>query len=230
MSKSLTKTSLKQTKKRSSPAHGNSKLSFDSTLALRKLSSQDPILAKLIKRIGPFKLKLGPINSPFHALTESIVYQQLHGKAAATIFARVQALFASPKFLCPHEVSAMSEESLRSAGLSQSKLSSIKDLAAKAIEGIVPTAAQLKKMDDQEIIERLTAIRGIGSWTVEMLLIFRLGRPDVLPVHDYGVRKGFATIYGYDHLPKPKELEAYGERWRPYRTVAAWYLWRALDV
>ncbi len=230
MTKSLTKTGTKRTNTKSPKLIRNDKLGFDADLALRELSAQDPVLRKLIKRVGPFQLKLKPINSPFHALAESIVYQQLNGKAAATIFGRVQELFGSPKFLCPHEISAMPDESLRGAGLSRSKLASIKDLADKAIEGIVPSAAQLKKMDDDEIIECLTAIRGIGSWTVEMMLIFRLGRQDILPINDYGVRKGFATTYGYANLPTPKELHAHGERWRPYRTVASWYLWRALDI
>ena len=218
------------TKTLTNKTSSKNKLNFDSALALRTLSAKDPILGRLIKRVGPFQLKLKPINSPFHALAESIVYQQLNGRVCATIFGRVQALFDSPKFLCPHELSAMAEDTLRGAGLSRSKLASIKDLAAKAIEGLVPTAAQLKKMDDQEIIERLTTICGIGNWTVEMLLIFRLGRQDILPINDYGVRKGFANTYGYKDLPLPKELQAYGERWRPYRTIASWYLWRSLDV
>ena len=202
---------------------------FDPRHALRNLSAQDPTLGKLIKKVGGFDLELKPINSPFHALAESICYQQLTGKAAATIFGRVRALFGSPEFLSAHDVAAISEEALRSAGLSRAKLASIKNLAAKAIDGVVPTAKALHKMDDDEIIERLTTIRGIGSWTVEMMLIFRLGRLDVLPIHDYGVRKGFALAYEYADLPKPKELAQFGERWRPYRTVASWYLWRAND-
>ncbi len=206
------------------------KSDFDSDVALRFLSSQDPVLGKLIKKVGKFKLELKPINSPFHALAESIVYQQLTGKAAATIFARVNALFDCPEFLCPQAVVAISDDLLRSAGLSRSKLASMKDLADKAIEGFVPEGDQLHKMSDEEIIEQLTTIRGIGKWTVEMMLIFRLGRMDVLPIHDYGVRKGFALTFGYADLPKPKELEAYGERWRPYRTIASWYLWRALEL
>ncbi len=206
------------------------KADFDSDLALRSLSSKDPVLGKLIKKVGKFKLELEPINSPFHALAESIVYQQLTGKAAATIFGRVSALFDSPEFLCPDQVAAISDDLLRSAGLSRSKLASIKDLANKAIEGLVPEPKKLRKMSDEEIIESLTTIRGIGNWTVEMMLIFRLGRMDVLPIHDYGVRKGFALTFGQSDLPKPKELEAYGERWRPYRTIASWYLWRALEL
>jgi len=225
MPKTILKSANKKSKRITKPQSD-----FDPRLALRKLSAQDPTLGKLIKRVGGFELELEPINSPFHALAESICYQQLTGKAAATIFGRVRALFGSPRFLSPHEVAAISEESLRSAGLSRSKLASIKDLAAKTIEGLVPTAKALHKMDDDEIIERLTTIRGIGKWTVEMMLIFKLGRLDVLPIHDYGVRKGFASTYGYADLPKPKELAQFGERWRPYRTVASWYLWRAVDL
>ncbi len=219
----------KKTAKRKSQWRQPDRLSFDSDLAVRFLAKQDPVLAKLIKKTGPFKLELGPIHSPFHALAESVVYQQLNGRAAATIFARVSTLFGSPEFLCPYAVSEISEDLLRSAGLSRSKLASIKDLAAKAIDGLVPSTTALKKMNDEEIIEQLTTIRGIGRWTVEMMLIFRLGRQDVLPINDYGVRKGFAATYGWAELPKPKELEEYGECWRPFRTVAAWYLWRSLD-
>ncbi len=207
-----------------------SKFDFDPALAVRKLSAADPTLGKLIKKVGPFTLELEPIDSPFHSLAESIVYQQLSGKAAATIFGRVHKLFDSPKFLCPHEVSAIAEEELRSAGLSRNKLASMKDLASKAIDGIVPEAKDLKKMTDAEIIERLTSIRGIGAWTVQMMLIFRMGRQDVMPIHDYGIRKGFATTYKKADLPTPKELEKYSQRWRPYRTVASWYLWRALEL
>ena len=202
---------------------------FDPTIAIRDLSKNDRILGKLIKNIGKYSLELEPIDSPFHALAESIAYQQLTGKAAATIFGRVCALFGSPKFLSPDEILEASDESLRKAGLSGSKLISLKDLAAKTIEGVVPSAKELHKMSDEEIIERLTSIRGIGNWTVEMMLMFRLGRLDVLPIHDYGIKKGFAKTFGWDDLPKPKELAAYGERWRPYRTIASWYLWRSLD-
>ena len=202
---------------------------FDLDLAICQIKTQDPVLAKLIKKIGPFDLKLEPIDSPFHALAESIVYQQLTGKAAGTIFSRVCALFDSPQFLCPHQILVLPEDILKSAGLSRSKLASIKDLAEKAVNGFVPEAEKLQQMSDEEIIDCLTTIRGIGRWTVEMMLIFRLGRLDVWPVHDYGIRKGFSKVFGCKELPKPKELEAYGERWRPYRTIVSWYLWRSLD-
>jgi DNA-3-methyladenine glycosylase II len=207
-----------------------SKVSFDPVLAVRTLSLQDLTLAKLIKKVGPFNLELRSISSPFHALAESIVYQQLNGRAAATIFGRLCELFGSPEVLSPKDVYSMSEESLRSAGLSRSKLASIKDLADKTIAGLVPKPSDLHKMSDDEIIECLTQIRGIGSWTVEMMLIFRLGRMDVLPINDYGVRKGFALTFKREELPTPKELLQYGERWRPYRSVASWYLWRSLEL
>jgi DNA-3-methyladenine glycosylase II len=217
-------------KKNKNRVDNKNRFDFDPAVAVRALSKQDPILGKLIKKVGPFKLELRSIDSPFHALAEAIVYQQLNGNAAKTIFGRVHALFDVDDFLCPHRILDTPDELLRSAGLSRSKMASIKDLATKAVEGIVPTPKELKKLDNEQIIERLTTIRGIGSWTVEMMLIFRLGRQDVLPIHDYGIRKGFAVTFVHDELPKPKELQAYGERWRPYRTVASWYLWRALEL
>jgi DNA-3-methyladenine glycosylase II len=167
------------------------------------------------------------LGSPFESLAESIVYQQLTGKAAATIFSRVKALYGGS--LSAEKIIATPDEHLRAAGLSGSKTAALKDLAQKQKAGLVPSERELSRMTDEEIVEHLIVIRGIGKWTVEMLLIFRLGRPDVLPIHDYGVRKGFALTYGRAELPKPKELEEFGERWRPYRTVASWYLWRSLD-
>lgn len=225
----MPKSTLKNPIKQKSKSKQSDRLSFDSDLAVRILAKKDPVLAKLMKKAGPFALDLEPISSPFHALAESVVYQQLNARAAVTIFGRVSTLFGSPEFLCPYAVSEISDDLLHSAGLSRSKLAAIKDLAAKTIDGLVPSALDLEKMDDDEIINRLTTIRGIGRWTVEMMLIFRLGRPDVLPINDYAVRKGFAISYNWSDLPKPNELEEYGERWRPYRTVAAWYLWRSLD-
>src|SRR5579864_6983330 len=169
---------------------------YDSDLALRELTAADPRLGKLIERAGPFTLRVASSQSPFEALVESIVYQQLHGKAAATIHRRLLESFSHIKSLA------------------------LRDLAAKTVDGTVPTLARIRRMSDEAIIEHLTQVRGIGRWTVEMLLIFRLGRPDVLPVSDYGVRKGFAKMRRLAELPKPKELMAYGERWRPYRSVA----------
>ncbi len=198
--------------------------------AVEFLAAADARLAKLVRRIGPCTLKPKMRRSPFEALLQAIVYQQLHGTAAAAIFGRVKALFPGRRFPTPEEVLASSEEELRAAGLSRAKLAAIKDLAAKTVAGIVPTRRAIRQMSDAEIVERLTCVRGIGPWTVEMLLIFTLGRPDVLPASDYGVRKGFALTYGWKDLPTPKELLEVGQKWRPHRTTAAWYFWRALDT
>jgi len=166
---------------------------------------------------------------PFDALAESIVYQQLSGKAAATIWGRVRALYPKTKWLDPAKILVTPDEKLRGAGLSRSKTAAIKDLAAKTIDGTVPSGRALLRMSDDEIIARLTQVRGIGRWTVEMLLLFDLGRPDVWPVADYGVQKGFAKTFRKRKLPTAKQLMKQGEKWRPYRSVAAWYFWRALD-
>jgi 3-methyladenine DNA glycosylase/8-oxoguanine DNA glycosylase len=197
--------------------------------AHRHLASSDPRFAALIARSRRYNLKPGRGLRPFDALAESIAYQQLSGKAAATIWGRVRALFPG-KHLDPQAVLAMPDEKLRGAGLSRSKVAALKDLAAKTIDGTVPSGRAVKKMTDEQIIERLIAVRGIGRWTVEMLLLFDMARPDVWPVHDYGVQKGFAKVFGKRKLPTPKQLLKHGEKWRPYRSVAAWYFWRALDA
>lgn len=194
------------------------------------LAASHPKFAALITQVGPFTVRPGKLVRPFDALAESIAYQQLHGKAAATIFGRVRALYPRRKWFSPQLVIATPDEKFRGAGLSRSKTVAIKDLAAKTLDGTVPTRAALDRMSDEEIIARLTTVRGIGRWTVEMLLLFDLGRLDVWPVDDYGVRKGYAKTFRKRELPKPKELHAIGEKWRPYRSVAAWYFWRALDV
>lgn len=226
---------------------------YDASAALAHLSSADPKLAKLISRAGPFTLRLSSTLSPFEALVESIVYQQLHGKAAATIHRRLLEGFApvcgpaidgfaihpSPRHLldCPND-------QLRAAGLSHNKALALRDLAAKTLDGTVPTLARIRRMSDEDIITHLTQVRGVGRWTVEMLLIFRLGRPDVLPLDDYGVRKGFALTFGklnpakdgtpvkitVDHLPSREIMRKRGARWAPFRSVASWYLWRACDI
>lgn len=198
--------------------------------AVKFLAASDPRLAELIARSRPYEPKLAVLVRPFDALAESIAYQQLSGKAAATIWARVRALYGKRKWLDPKQVLATPDEQLRACGLSGNKTIALKDLAAKAIDGIVPSAATLAKMDDEEIIERLTAVRGIGRWTVEMLLLFELGRPDVWPVTDLGVQKGYAKTFGKRKLPAPNQLMKIGERWRPYRSAAAWYFWRACDT
>jgi len=177
-----------------------------------------------------FRIRPDAVQSPFEALVESIVYQQLSGAAAATILGRIIDLFKPRRFPRPEDLIETSDEKLRSAGLSRAKALALRDLSAKALDGTVPPLAALEKLSDDEIVERLTAVRGVGRWTVEMMLIFRMGRPDVLPVDDYGVRKGFAIFRRLRDLPSPKELAAYGERWRPYRTVASWYMWRALEL
>lgn len=196
---------------------------------MRYLSGADPTLARLVSVVGPFSIEMRALRDPFEALARNIVYQQLNGTAAATIHSRVLALFGGRR-LRPKEILQASEEALRGAGLSRNKLVALKDLAAKTLDGTVPTLARLRRMSDEEIVERLTQVRGIGRWTAEMLLMFGLGRPDVLPVGDYGVRKGFSLAYGGGEMPTPKELARYAERWRPYRTVASWYMWRAVDL
>ena len=202
---------------------------MDHGKAHRHLANTDPRMAQLIARSRRYNI--GPAVSirPFDALAESIAYQQLSGKAAATIFGRVRALYPKRKWLDPEQLLATPDESLRAAGLSRAKTAALKDLAAKTIDGTVPSGRALLRMSDDEIIARLTMVRGIGRWTVEMLLLFDLGRPDIWPVDDYGVRKGFAKTFGRRKLPTPKQLVKIGEKWRPYRSVAAWYFWRALD-
>ena len=198
--------------------------------AHQHIAATDPRIAALIARSLRYNIKPAPLIRPFDALAESIAYQQLSGKAAATIFGRVRALYPRRKYLDPEKILATPDESFRAAGLSRSKIAAVKDLAAKTIDGTVPSARAIARMSDEEIILRLTEVRGIGRWTAEMLLLFDLGRPDVWPVDDYGVRKGFAKIFGRRKLPTPKELMKLGEKWRPYRSVAAWYFWRALDA
>jgi DNA-3-methyladenine glycosylase II len=187
-------------------------------------------MAELIARSHRYNITPALSIRPFDALAESIAYQQLSGKAAATIFGRVRALYPKRKWLDPEQLLATPDETLRAAGLSRAKTAALKDLAAKTIDGTVPAGRALIRMSDDEIITRLTAVRGIGRWTVEMLLLFDLGRPDVWPVDDYGVRKGFAKTFGRRKLPTPKQLMKFGEKWRPYRSMAAWYFWRALDT
>jgi DNA-3-methyladenine glycosylase II len=202
----------------------------DHKKAHRHLSAIDSRLAKLISRSRRYDITPSLSLRPFDALAESIAYQQLSGKAAATIWGRVRALYPRKKNLDPKLVLKTPDKKLRAAGLSGSKVAALKDLAAKAIDGTVPTARALAKMSDEEIIERLIAVRGIGRWTAEMLLLFELGRPDIWPVNDYGVRKGFAKTFGKRKLPTPKQLMKFGKKFQPYRSVAAWYFWRALDA
>lgn len=211
---------------------------YEIARACLELQEADPVLGRLIERAGPFTLRLKSQHSPFEALLESIIYQQLHGKAAAAILKRLLTCFGE-LHPAPEHLLAAPEEQMRGCGLSASKLLALRDLAAKTLDGTVPTLTQIRRMPDADIIERLTQVRGIGPWTVEMLLIFRLGRPDVLPVTDYGVRKGFTLTFGrlpkrkpFDAsmLAKPADMLRRGERWKPWRSVASWYLWRACDL
>lgn len=213
------------------------KLPFDADEAVAHLRANDAKLAALMDRAGAFTLKLDPSPSPFESLLESILYQQLHGKAAATIHRRVREYFGGDP--APQLLLDTPDDPLRAAGVSGNKIKALKDLAARTLDGTIPTHAAIKKMPDAEIIERLTAVRGIGPWTVEMLLIFRLGRPDIFPVSDYGVRKGFALTFqripktralAADELPKAEVLLKRGKKWAPFRSVASWYLWRACDL
>jgi O-6-methylguanine DNA methyltransferase len=203
---------------------------FDPDAALRHLHRADPVLGRLIDAVGPFQMRLKPAASIFTALAEAIVYQQLTGKVAATIFARLCALFPRPhEGLDAGRIRRAPDARLRAAGLSRAKLLALKDLARKTVAGEIPSSDEIRRMDDEAIIERLTEVHGVGRWTVQMLLMFRLGRPDVLPVADYAIRKGFASAFGRRALPSPRALEKHGRRWAPYRTVASWYLWRAAE-
>jgi methylated-DNA-[protein]-cysteine S-methyltransferase len=202
---------------------------FDGAVAVDQLRAADAGLARLIERVGPFRMQLKSTPSLFVALAESIVYQQLGAKAAATIFGRVRALFPRSG-LTPNGILRAPDEKLRGAGLSQNKLTALRDLACRAASGELPTLEQARGMDDEALIERLVEVRGIGRWTVEMLLMFRLGRPDVLPVGDYGIQQGYALAFRKRELPSRAEIEKRGRRWKPYRTVASWYLWRAVEL
>lgn len=197
--------------------------------AAAHLSRVDKTLGRLIRKAGPFNLTVKR-RSPFEALVEAVTHQQLNGTAAKTILGRVLALYPGKRFPAPADLLGTPDRKLRAAGLSRAKTLSMKDIAAKTVAGLIPASRGLSKLSDAEIIERLTAVRGVGPWTVEMLLMFTLGRPDVLPATDFGVRKGFALTYGLPELPAPKALLAHGERWKPHRSAAAWYLWRAVDL
>src|SRR5882762_10322624 len=204
-------------------------LPFDLDAATKHLSASDETLAELVRSTAPFHAEMEAHQSPYEALLEAIAYQSISGKAAATIFGRVKALSAKGGFPTPQEMLKFRTQALRKAGLSGAKVLAMKDLAKKTIEGVVPTLEESEKLSDEELVKRLVSVRGIGAWTVEMFLIFRLGRPDVLPIHDLGIKKGWSITYGRKNMPKPKQLLAFGERWRPYRTVASWYMWRAFE-
>ena len=217
---------------------GRRAVRYSADEAITALCAADPKLGALIRRAGPFTLRLKSQHSPFEALVESIIYQQIHGKAAFAILHRLLTAFGEmhPQ---PEHLLAAPDELLRGCGLSANKARALRDLAAKTLDGTVPPLERIRRMPDQEIIERLTAVRGVGQWTAEMLLIFRLGRPDVLPVTDYGVRKGFLLTFGRPPkskqitpamLPKPEVMLRRARKWRPWCSVASWYLWRACDL
>jgi DNA-3-methyladenine glycosylase II len=200
----------------------------DTAHVMRELTRIDRHLAKVIRRVGSFPTKRQKPQHPFSSLLQSIVYQQLAGKAAATIHGRVKALSASGS-PTPEEIVLIDDSKLRGAGLSRQKIAAVRDLAAKTLDGTVPPLAKLRRMSEAEIHERLVQVRGIGEWSVQMFLMFRLGRPDVLPIRDLGIQKGFQIVYGHKKAPKPQFILEHGERWRPYRSIASWYLWRAVD-
>ena len=217
---------------------GRRAVRYDSALALSALAAADPKLGSLIQRVGPFTLKLKSQHSPFEALLESIIYQQLHGKAAAAILKRLLTAFGE-LHPAPELLLQAPDDMLRACGLSAGKTKALRDLAAKTLDGTVPSLALIRRLPDEEIIERLSRVRGIGTWTAEMLLIFRLGRPDVFPGTDYGIRKGYLLTFGKtrkgepitaEMLPKPEQMQRRAARWKPWRSVASWYLWRACEL
>ena len=193
------------------------------------LSKRCPVMRRLIKAHGPCLL-VPQKRSPYEALVSAVAHQQLHANAAEAILRRFKALFPQVRFPQPEQVMDASDEALRGCGFSMGKMLAIRDIAAKTLSGQIPKRATALKLDDEELIERLVAVRGVGRWTVEMLLIFTLGRPDVFPSDDYGVRNGWRVAKKLDEMPKPKEFRALAERWQPHRTLAAWYLWRAADA
>jgi DNA-3-methyladenine glycosylase II len=201
----------------------------DADEVMRELCRVDRHLGRLIRKVGSFPTKKQKPQPPFESLLRAIVYQQLAGAAAATIFGRVKALGSDGRCPTPEEILRATRTKLRRAGLSRQKIAAVKDLAKKTIDGTVPPLAAIRRMSEEEILERLTRVRGIGEWSVHMFLMFQLGRPDVLPIKDYGIRKGFQHIYGLEKEPKPQALLEHAERWRPYRSIASWYLWRAVE-
>lgn len=203
---------------------------FNHLAAVRHLRARDPKLALLIARVGRFRMPLEPHQHPFESLLTSVLYQQLHGAAAAAILARVKAQIGGGGFPTPQQILAADDAALRATGLSRQKISALRDLAAKTEAGLVPDWSGIQDLDDAAIVARLTQVRGVGEWTVHMLLMFRLGRADVLPTLDYGVRAGYQIAYRKRRMPTPRELAAVGERWRPYRSVASWYLWQAVHL
>jgi 3-methyladenine DNA glycosylase/8-oxoguanine DNA glycosylase len=205
------------------------KFNFNPVEAVAHLRASDPVLGALIDRVGPFDLELKSAHSLFEAMLRSIVYQQLHARAASTILGRVLVELARHGGAKPEALARASDAALRGAGLSANKLLAVRDLAAKCMEGTVPSLKEARKLGDDELVARLTTVRGIGPWTVHMLLIFYLGRPDVMPTSDFGIRAGFKKLYKKRKDPAPEAILKHARRWQPYRSVASWYLWRSLD-
>jgi 3-methyladenine DNA glycosylase/8-oxoguanine DNA glycosylase len=195
---------------------------------IEKHLAQDPVMARLMTQVGPIELEARRV-PVFQSLVQAIIYQQLSGKAADTILGRFVALFGEAPFPTPAQVNEIPPEQLRAAGLSRPKIKYVQGIAAQAVAGRLPSLAQCDGLPDVEILARLTELKGVGRWTAEMFLIFNLARPDVLPVHDLGVRRGYQIAYGKRKMPEPEALDKYGLRWQPYRTFAALYLWRAVD-
>jgi len=198
--------------------------------AHKHLSACDPVMRRLIREHGPCELEPETRRSPFQSLVLAVAHQQLHAAAANTILSRFKKLFPHRNFPRPEDLAGVTDGQIRACGFSLAKIKALRDIAEKTLAGVVPTSRQIVKLSDDEIITRLTEVRGVGRWTVEMLLIFQLGRPDVLPADDFGVRTGFSRAYKKRDLPKVKDLLAFGERWRPHRTTAAWYLWQAANA
>ena len=203
---------------------------LDLDAALASLGAADPDLGRIIRTVGPFALQHRPTVTPFRELLRAIVYQQLSGKAAATIFSRVLAIYGRGRYPTPGELLQTPVERLRAAGVSRAKSLAMRDLAARTLDGTVPGVAAARRLDDEALVERLVAVRGVGRWTAEMLLIGGMGRPDVLPALDLGIQKGFQITYRTRRLPSPERILRHGRRWRPFRTIASWYMWRAVDM
>jgi len=206
------------------------RLQFDPAAAVSHLRATDTALASVIERVGPFAIELHPLASLFDSMLRSIIYQQLHAKAAASIHARVLAVLARHGGVEPSAIAAASDAELLGAGLSRAKLAAIRDLAAKCAAGVVPTLREAQQLADEELVARLTEVRGIGPWTVHMLLIFTLGRPDVMPTGDFAIRLAFKKLYRKRRDPKPDAILKHARRWQPFRSVASWYLWRSLEL
>ncbi len=198
--------------------------------ALKHLAAVDPVMKKLIREVGPCRLAHEPWRSPFQSLVQAVAHQQLNGTAAETILTRFKKLFPKRRFPKPEDLAKVTDEQIRACGFSFAKIAAIRDIAAKTLDGTIPSSREIEKLGDEAIIERLTEARGVGRWTVEMLLMFQLGRKDVLPVDDFGVRTGFRVAYQKREMPKPRELLAFGEKWRPHASTAAWYLWQAANA